>query len=115
LDPKKWTPLSVDQQLLYVRKASDLQLPGQALPTCGQTDGYEAGLYVTYDPKTIAPHFGTTMVCWEPERKRYVHSMTTQAYSCGSIMLRDGKVCGIHHETRGPDSSGSNNFLVPLF
>lgn len=111
---KDWKPLN-DDSLLRIIPASCISLKGEALPTNHPPAEIVATMFVTIDPLTEKEHVGTSESYYDSSEKRIVHSVTTRNYSCGSLLLWDNKVIGIHNNTSGPSVHGSNNKCLPLF
>ena len=42
------------------------------------------------------------------------HSVTTYPGSCGSVLLVDGKIVGMHYGSAGNNTKGDNNFAISL-
>lgn len=110
-----WVPITEDNPDLMVLPGDKLQLQGKALPTRQPPTQTVAGLFVTIDPLSKKEQLGTTEVYYDSTIRRLVHSCTTRNYSCGSLLVLDGEVVGVHNNSFGPDKSGENNLCLPLF
>jgi hypothetical protein len=72
--------------------------------------------FVSIDPKTGKSLLGTSDVCFDPIRKLLSHSVSTENFMCGSILVcgKTKKILGLHVMTTGQSSRGHNNYCIPL-
>jgi len=110
-----WVDLpGVEKTLLKALPAKYLQLGGNALKVGGRMEHNSPALFITYDPRTQKPAVGATTCYYSPKQNFITHSCSTQNYSCGSLILHNEKVVGVHSWTDG-DGQKENNHAEPLF
>jgi len=117
LKPLKWIPCGNGLLKYWKLPVLELVIPGTTCCKVGPLPSVASLCYfVSINPKTGQLTFGTSDVMYDTKTQLLSHSVNTENYSCGSILISalTNQVMGLHVMTTGPNSHGHNNYCIPL-
>ena len=108
-----WVKSGDNLAAYYEIDSSKIPIPGKVALSVGPTPkGVFTASLVGVHPNTAKPFITPTSALMDSELIR--HSATTANWFCGSPLIHDHKIIGIHVATEGPNPGGENNLVIPF-
>jgi hypothetical protein len=95
--------------------ADKLQAQAKAITAARFTNGRHVACLVAIDPRTRKTVMCPTNYEFDGTVAKLAHSASTANYWCGSLLIEEHKIIGIHVSTSGPSKQGGNNYVQSLF